>query len=114
MRADHCRISLRDRLAQERCDYIMFPEGTRTRTGAMARFRGGLGRLVAGTDVPVVPCHLAGTFEAMPPGRRWPRRVPVTVRIGRPLHFGDVPDDRRGWDVVAARAEDEVRAMEVG
>ena len=28
--------------------------------------------------------------------------------------FGDVPDDRRGWDVVAARAEDEVRAMEVG
>ncbi len=102
---------LRQRLVEEPCAYILFPEGTRSRTGTMARFKGGLGMLVAATTVPVVPCHLSGAFDAMPAHRRWPRPHPLELRIGRPLIFDHVPNRRDGWAHVAARTEAAVRAL---
>ena len=33
----------------------------------MSAFRHGIGMLVAATSVPVIPCNLQGTFDAMPP-----------------------------------------------
>ena len=39
---------------------ILFPEGTRTTTGKMGRFRSGIGRLAAGKDLDILPCHLEG------------------------------------------------------
>ncbi len=38
---------------------IIFPEGTRSRSGELQPFRTGIGALVAGRDVPVLPCHAA-------------------------------------------------------
>jgi 1-acyl-sn-glycerol-3-phosphate acyltransferase len=59
---------------------IIFPEGTRTCTGTLGRFRSGVARLVAGTDVPVVPCYLSGAFEVWPKGQ-----IPAATR-GAPTH----------------------------
>ena len=67
---------------------ILFPEGTRTTTGAMGRFRSGIGRLVAGTDLPVVPCHLEGGLRAWPKGKLLPRPRQVHLRIGAARRFG--------------------------
>ena len=33
-------------------------------TGTMGEFKPGIGLLLAGWDMPVVPCHLAGAYEA--------------------------------------------------
>src|SRR5439155_16725646 len=66
----HALDTLRQRLLAEPCGYILFPEGTRSRTGQMNPFRPGIGMIVAGTSVPVSPCHLYGTFEAMPPSAK--------------------------------------------
>lgn len=63
---------------------IIFPEGTRAADGQLGRFRSGIGRLVAGTDIPVVPCHLSGAHGAWPKGSRWPRPGKLLLRIGRP------------------------------
>jgi len=52
--------ALRARLGDDGAVLILFPEGTRTRDGAMGTFRSGVGALVAGSEVPVVPCFLAG------------------------------------------------------
>lgn len=98
-------------LEQESCR-ALFPEGTRSRDGRMHAFRPGVGMLVAGTPVPVVPCHLSGTFEAWPATQRWPGPGQIRVRIGRPLRFQDTTDDSRAWRAVAARLEDEVRRLE--
>jgi 1-acyl-sn-glycerol-3-phosphate acyltransferase len=103
--------ALRERLVTQRCIYILFPEGTRARDGVMSRFKPGLGRLVAGTQIPVVPCHIDGAFRALPPDRKLPRRQRVVIHIGRPLVFAKASDDKAGWLEVAAAAEAAVQAL---
>jgi 1-acyl-sn-glycerol-3-phosphate acyltransferase len=103
--------TLRTRLVEDGLVYILFPEGTRSRDGAMGPFRPGLGALVCGTDVPVVPCHLSGAHEAWPPDRKWPRPGRVRLRIGAPLRFGDLPDNAAGRDRVAEATRAAVVAL---
>lgn len=107
----HAMITLRSKLVEQSCGYILFPEGGRSRDGRMQRFKSGLGMLVAGTDVPVIPCHLTETFDALPAGRFIPRPSRVTIAFGRPLRFREVANDRDGWALIAARAEAVVRAL---
>jgi 1-acyl-sn-glycerol-3-phosphate acyltransferase len=103
--------TLRERLVEDRLVYILFPEGTRCRDGVMARFQPGIGALVAGTQVPVVPCFLDGAFAAWPPQRRFPTPGRLRLRIGAPLRFEDCAASRQGWAEVAARCEAAVRAL---
>lgn len=46
--------------------FIIFPEGTRTKTGAFCPPKKGIGMLAVQADVPVVPCLIEGTFHATP------------------------------------------------
>lgn len=102
---------LRTRLIEERAVYILFPEGGRSRTGAMGRFKAGLGMLVAGTSIPVVPCYLDGTLEAFRPGKLLPLPRKVTVRIGDPLEFESLSEERADWNRVAEETESAVRKL---
>ncbi len=104
--------ALRERLHEDRAVLILFPEGTRTRDGAMASFRSGVGALVAGSAVPVVPCFLAGAHAAWPPGRRLPRPGPLRLVIGAPLSFASAARDRDGTAAVAAACEAAIRALD--
>jgi len=108
----HGLADLRARLTQEQCVYIVFPEGTRSRTGEMAPFRAGVGMLVAATPVPVVPCRLIGTYEALPHDRRLPKPTKLRLRIGEPIMFAQLADDREGWQSVATTIEAAVVTME--
>lgn len=103
--------ALRTRLAEGKCIYILFPEGTRARDGVMSGFKPGLGRLIAGTAIPVVPCHIAGAFEALPAHRKLPRPRPVRITIGKPLVFADIGDNKAGWLQVAETTEAAVRLL---
>lgn len=102
---------LRSRLAEERCVFILFPEGSRSRDGAMLPFKPGVGMLVAGTDVPVVPCRVVGGYEAWPPDRRLPRTLPLRLVIGEPLSFEAEADTKDGWRAAVGRIETAVRAL---
>ena len=66
---------------------ILFPEGTRSASGEMGEFRPGVGSVVAGLDVPVVPCAIRGAHDAMPKHAiiPWPRKICLT--IGRPRNY---------------------------
>jgi len=107
----HAIDTLRHRLVAEPCGYILFPEGTRSRAGQMGPFRHGVGMLVAGAGVPVIPCHLHGTFHALPPGARWPRPGRIRLRVGAACHFENVPNDRTGWHIIAQTLEQSVCAL---
>jgi len=64
---------------------IMYPEGTRVESGLLDRPEPGAGFIAQKAGCPVVPVGLTGTAECMPKGARIPRRVPVSVRFGKPF-----------------------------
>ena len=66
---------------------IIFPEGTRSTTGETQEFKSGIGALVAGRDVAVIPCFIDGSFRAWPKGRRLPRPKKVRLIVGAPRSY---------------------------
>jgi len=48
-------------------------------------FLPGIGALVEGQAVPIVPVYIEGTFAAWPATRRLPRLSRIIVRFGRPI-----------------------------
>ncbi len=107
----HGMEELRQRLLEEPCGYVLFPEGTRSRNGEMGEFKAGLGMLAAGTNVPVIPCHLEGCFQAWPPFRARPTRGKVRLRLGTPRLHAEVTNDRAGWEQIARETENAVREL---
>jgi 1-acyl-sn-glycerol-3-phosphate acyltransferase len=64
---------------------VMYPEGTRVDAGVLAEPEPGAGFIAQKCGCPVLPVALTGTSECLPKGKLWPRRVPVTVRFGKPF-----------------------------
>jgi 1-acyl-sn-glycerol-3-phosphate acyltransferase len=109
----HAMQELRDRLLGEPAIYILFPEGTRSRDGTTGKFKPGIGMLVAETIVPVIPCYLAGAHAAFPPAARLPRPLAIEVRMGGPLLFDDLANERGSWQEIAQRVEEAVGSLGV-
>jgi 1-acyl-sn-glycerol-3-phosphate acyltransferase len=63
----------------------IFPEGTRTRTGRLLRFKLGYLRLAAESHAPILPVHIRDSFEVWPPHRMLPRLRRVDVQFFSPL-----------------------------
>jgi 1-acyl-sn-glycerol-3-phosphate acyltransferase len=63
----------------------VFPEGTRTRDGALGVFRGGAAVAARRAGVPIVPAAIRGAYAAWPRSRKLPRPGPITVRFGAPI-----------------------------
>ncbi len=64
---------------------LIFPEGTRSRSGGIQPFKPGLGLLAWELGVPIVPVRISGTHDALPAGRTLPKRGKVTVTFGTPV-----------------------------
>jgi 1-acyl-sn-glycerol-3-phosphate acyltransferase len=67
---------------------LVFPEGTRSRTGRIGAFKAGAAALANQTKVPCVPVAIIGAGIAHPRGSKWPKlgRPPVGVVFGEPLY----------------------------
>ncbi|HEY3898467.1 MAG TPA: lysophospholipid acyltransferase family protein [Chthoniobacter sp.] len=108
----HAMQQLRERLISEPIIYVLFPEGTRSRDGQLGRFKPGLGMIVAESNVPVVPCYLHGAHAACPPDRKLPKPLPLHLRIGPPLQFPEIRNERAGWHEIAERLQTAVGALQ--
>jgi long-chain acyl-CoA synthetase len=84
-RAPRATLAMAGRALARGNSLVWFPESWRSPDGRLQRFLPGVGRLLLGHPVPVVPAFIDGTFEAMPRDRSWPRPHPVTVTFGPPL-----------------------------
>jgi 1-acyl-sn-glycerol-3-phosphate acyltransferase len=84
---------------------IIFPEGTRSKNGETQEFKSGIGALVAGRDVPVLPCHLHGAFHAWPKGRRWPRPGKIRLIVGEPRNYSSRNADKIEVSAIASELQ---------
>jgi 1-acyl-sn-glycerol-3-phosphate acyltransferase len=95
---------------------IVFPEGTRTRTGTLQRPKPGVGLLACRAGVPVVPARIFGTFQAL--GRSGPLRVgtPISIAFGPPLlptDYDDRSDDKSRYQHASERIMAAIAALEL-
>ena len=89
---------------------LVFPEGTRSASGVLARFRPGIGLLVKQSHTAVLPAAILGLGELKSRGRGWFRSGRIEIRVGEPLRFG--PEESES--TITARLHKEVESLMSG
>lgn len=62
-----------------------FPEGTRSLTGEVGKFKTGAFRLAQSTDVPIVPISIQGCGKLLPKHSFIPQKAHVTITVHPPI-----------------------------
>jgi len=68
---------------------MVFPEGQRTRHGAMNPFMSGTGLLIRELDARVVPIRIDGLWELKRTNRHFALPGEVSVTVGEPIHYSN-------------------------
>jgi 1-acyl-sn-glycerol-3-phosphate acyltransferase len=92
--------------------FLIFPEGTRSRTGALLPFKKGGFILAIKAQAPIVPVAIAGAREAMRKGSPIIRPVTVRVTFGEPVETAGmaIEDRDRLVEGVRKQIEEMLRA----
>jgi 1-acyl-sn-glycerol-3-phosphate acyltransferase len=96
---------------------IVFPEGTRTRTGEIGPGKPGVGKLIHDARPTVIPVHMTGTGEVLGVGMRIPDVFKtIEVFIGEPMDLQallarPLPQDRKEQLAFYAEISDAVLAV---
>ncbi len=72
-------------MKQKGYSFLIFPEGTRSRTGQLQSFKRGGFFLAVAARAAIIPITIRGTFELMPKGRLFPRRGKIKVIFHKPV-----------------------------
>jgi 1-acyl-sn-glycerol-3-phosphate acyltransferase len=89
--------------------FLIFPEGTRSRTDQLLPFKKGGFVMALKAQAPIVPVAVQGGREAMRKGSWLIRPVTVSIRVGRPVETaGAALHDR---DEVIARVRAEIERL---
>ena len=86
---------------------LVFPEGTLSPDGKMARFRTGIGLLAKQSYVSVLPVAMRGLGELKTHQRHWFRSGSVEIHVGEAISFG--PEETEA--AITARLHDEVERL---
>lgn len=92
---------------------IIYPEGTRTRTGKMASFKPGIGYITAKFSIPVIPVYIKGTFDIMNYKQKFPRKRPIHLTVGKKMIFNS-ENTKSAWEYIAKQTEIAVRELSKG
>ena len=85
--------------------FLIFPEGTRSRTGALLPFKKGGFIMAIQAQAPVVPVAILGTRTAMRKGSPWIQPVTVDIAFGPPIETAGLTMAERDHLVSAVRTE---------
>ncbi|MDI6591466.1 MAG: lysophospholipid acyltransferase family protein [Patescibacteria group bacterium] len=77
---------------------VIYPEGTRTRTGKMGKGKLGVAKIFLRTGLPILPVGIKGTFNLLPPGGKLKIKREIEIRIGKPLYFEEEFEKAKNLD----------------
>jgi 1-acyl-sn-glycerol-3-phosphate acyltransferase len=90
---------------------VIFPEGTRSSSGELGRFKPGIGALLAGKPVPVIPCYLHGAHASWSRHHYIPRPRKLRLIIGQPLSYGHLKPGKESSLTIADELQKAVQAL---
>jgi 1-acyl-sn-glycerol-3-phosphate acyltransferase len=106
----------------ERNIVVVFPEGTRSRTGEIGSGKPGVGKLIHMTRPTVIPVRIWGMEKVLGVGRVVPRAFQtVHIRVGAPLDLSELldrplPEDRKAeierYREISNHVVDAIKALE--
>lgn len=107
-------------ILREGMSVVVFPEGSRTFTGHMGKFRRGAFMLADEVGLPVVPLTINGSFNVMPRTRdmKWVIWHPLKLTIHKPIpHTGKGEDYQKevmkqAYDVIESGLVSEYKGYE--
>lgn len=73
---------------------VIFPEGTRSKTGELGPFKRGAFQIAMDLSLPVIPLTLTGCYDVMPVGRSYVTRHPIHLSIGQEIDLSRFNGDR--------------------
>ena len=85
--------------------FLIFPEGTRSRTGELLPFKKGGFVMALKAQAPIVPVAIKGARAAMRKGSPWIQPVTIQVSFGEPISTTGLGLDDRDQLVATVRAE---------
>lgn len=89
--------------------FLIFPEGTRSKTEALLPFKKGGFLMAMNAEAPIVPVAVQGGRDAMRRGSRIIRPATVSIRVGKPIEtVGLQPADR---DALIAKVRAAIEAL---
>jgi len=86
---------------------LIYPEGGRSKSGQVQKFKHGPAIMAMQAGVPVIPVYIEGLRDVMPKGQREPRPAAVRARIGAPVTLDGVTSVSDG----TALLENAMRAL---
>jgi 1-acyl-sn-glycerol-3-phosphate acyltransferase len=89
--------------------FLIFPEGTRSRTADLLPFKKGGFIMAIKAQAPIVPVAVQGGRAAMRKGSRIVRPVTVSVRIGEPIETAGLALAER--DALIAQTRTRIEAL---
>ena len=89
--------------------FLIFPEGTRSRTDALLPFKKGGFIMAIKAGAPIVPIAVQGGRESMQKGSAFIRPVTVSIRIGEPIETAGL--DLKDRDELIAETRRRIEAM---
>ena len=92
--------------------FLIFPEGTRSKTGDMLPFKKGGFLMALKAQAPIVPVAVSGGRDSMKPGSKIIRPVTVSIRVGKPIETAGMQVSERDTLIAQVRARIEALLAE--
>jgi 1-acyl-sn-glycerol-3-phosphate acyltransferase len=89
--------------------FLIFPEGTRSKTGEMLPFKKGGFLMALKAQAPIVPVAISGGTDAMRRGSKIIRPVNISIRVGTPVETAGMQMTDR--DALIAQVRGRIEAL---
>ena len=89
--------------------FLIFPEGTRSKTGEMLPFKKGGFLMALKAQAPIVPVAISGGTDAMRRGSKIIRPVNISIRVGTPIETAGMQMTDR--DALIAQVRGRIEAL---
>jgi 1-acyl-sn-glycerol-3-phosphate acyltransferase len=81
---------------------LIFPEGTRSRTGRLGKFKRGSLLAALKSGAPIIPIAVSGSFDILPKGSWVINPHPIKMSVGKPIRIQSEADYEHKVDEVRA------------